>query len=326
MLWKKRTKGTQTTGRETGESSSVICFVGVVLGVPATNRSYNPHRTSKERSSLKLDILPNSEFNLSNTNHLLALALVIALLVESIRMWVGLFRARLNREPWLNWCDEPRATWTSMPEVTVVVLVFLMLVVKLDPSPRPEKPDPMTLNDLMMNLVVGGGIAFLLPAILICSHPPALFGIKFRSLVTQAQDGVKGFLLALAPTGILMLAIKGFRNEQNQNALLTLLFSRPGPAMVAAICIMAVVLAPLFEEMMFRVILQGWLMTRLKSNAAIPITAVIFAAIHGITDGIALLPLAFVLGFVFHRRHSYVSVIVIHGLFNATMLTLAMLQ
>ena len=38
-----------------------------------------------------------------------------------------------------------------------------------------------------------------------------------------------------------------------------------------------------------------------------------------------LLPLSLVLGCVFERRHNYATVVVIHGLFNATMLALALL-
>jgi membrane protease YdiL (CAAX protease family) len=106
---------------------------------------------------------------------------------------------------------------------------------------------------------------------------------------------------------------------------LTLLADSPDPLTVTLICITAAIMAPLSEEMMFRVVLQGALTRFSQPRIAIPVTAVAFAAIHGPIDGIALVPLALILGYVFDRRHSYVSVLVIHGLFNATMLTLALL-
>jgi hypothetical protein len=64
----------------------------------------------------------------------------------------------------------------------------------------------------------------------------------------------------------------------------------------------------------------------MPARVAIPFVAIVFAAVHGPVDGIALLPLALILGYSFDRRQSYLTVVVIHGLFNATMLALAMLS
>ena len=273
--------------------------------------------------------MPNSELVLPGTNLYVALLLVLSLLVGSLGAWIGLLRSRQSDQPWLDGCDEPRATWISFAEVTVLGLVFLMfaqlLTPKLDSLPPPS-PEPLTVTLLIVQLVFTGGLAVVFPAILICSQrPPSEFGFKLRSFPAQVRDGVIGFLLALLPMVPLMLFTAPFRNHDSQNPLLRLLADEPEPATVALICITAVVFAPLFEEMMFRVVLQGWLATKFKPSAAIPITAVAFAAIHGVVDGVALLPLAGVLGYVFHRRHSYISVVVIHGPFNATMLALALL-
>ncbi len=273
--------------------------------------------------------MPNSELVLPGTNLFVALLLVLSVLVGSLAAWIGLLRSRQSEQPWLDGCDEPRATWTSFAEVTVLGLVFLMfglmLMPRLDPVP-PVSSMPLSVRRLALQLVSIGFLVPLLPGILICSQrPPAEFGLKLRPFLAQVRDGVIGFLLALLPMAPLMLITAPFRNHDSQNALLKLLADEPEPATVALICLTAVVFAPLFEEMMFRVVLQGWLTTIVKPGTAIPVTAVAFAAIHGVVDGIALLPLAGVLGYVFHRRHSYISVVVIHGLFNATMLALALL-
>lgn len=244
--------------------------------------------------------------------------------------WVQLIVSRQCGHSWLEFNDKPRATWISFPETTVLLLVILMvslhLLPKFDQVPSIEPPAPLTLRMVVLDMAFRGGIALLLPAILICSQRPlAEFGIQWKPFFPQVLDGVKGFLLALVPTASLMLLTSPFRNRETQNALLTLLSDNPDLMTVTAIWVAAVVIAPLYEEMMFRIVLQGWLTTNVKSTAAILITAVAFAAIHGVIDGIALLPLACVLCYVCDRRHSYVSVLVIHGLFNATMLTLALL-
>ena len=116
------------------------------------------------------------------------------------------------------------------------------------------------------------------------------------------------------------------RNHETQNVLLRLLSESLGLDVLAAILFLAVVVAPLSEELIFRVLLQGALGSVMPARVAIPFVAIVFAAVHGPVDGIALLPLALILGYSFDRRQSYLTVVVIHGLFNATMLALAMLS
>ncbi|MDB5343079.1 MAG: Abortive infection protein [Schlesneria sp.] len=288
-----------------------------------------------------------------NPGQIVALLLAIVLLSASIAAWAGLLiRAQLTGEIGLDWCDEPRADWTRFPERTVLaltlVLISMHLLSKLDPpqaepddakpahvrhpdvhsklKPRPPEPVALTTDRLILNIVFTGGLAAVLVAILSCSQRSLVdYGLKWQSLGWQVVDGVYGYLLALLPMATLMFATSPFRDKHNQNALLTLLANSPDLGTVVVICFAAVMLAPVYEELLFRVVLQGWLTTVVDPRYSIPIVALIFGAIHGLPDGIALLPLTCVLGYVFHRRHSYVSVLVIHGLFNGTMLILALL-
>ena len=57
-------------------------------------------------------------------------------------------------------------------------------------------------------------------------------------------------------------------------------------------------------------------------RAAIPVAAVVFAAVHGFPDSLAIVPLALVLGDAYQRRRSYWEVVAAHALFNAVMLAL----
>lgn len=222
--------------------------------------------------------------------------------------------------------EEPRATWTRFPEVTALVLVALMVGMHLVPRAESAPASPeLTLGRLTSHLIFTGSVALVLPAILICGRSPSVFGFKLQSVGTQILDGVKGFLLALIPTAVLMVMTAPLRTRQTQNPLLTLLSDTQDPAVIALIVLAAAVIAPLYEEMMFRVILQGSLGSVVHPRLAVAMTALTFAAIHGAVDGIALIPLALVLGYVFQQRHSYLSVVVIHGLFNGTMLVLALL-
>lgn len=276
-----------------------------------------------------LNILLLVALTFPNAGQIVALLLALVLLSASIAAWTGLLiRAQVTGEIGLDWSDEPRADWTRFPERTVLalglVLIGMHLVSKLEP--RPTEPVVLTTERLMQHVVFTGGLATVLIAILTCSQRPlAEYGLKWRAFGWQVVDGVFGYLLALLPMAALMLATAPFRNRENRNSLLTLLSESSDLGTIAAICFAAVILAPLYEELVFRVVLQGWLTSVVDPRYAIPIVALIFGAIHGLPDGIALLPLAGVLGYVFYRRHSYVSVLVIHGLFNGTMLILALL-
>ena len=255
--------------------------------------------------------------------------LLSSLLTGSLIAWVRLWMDWRRQAFWLDWCDEPRARWTSFAEQTALLLAFLWLSLHLSSvlSPtQPEKPPALSPSALVGLLVAGGGIAVLLPAILLSSHRAlSEFGLTVHHLGRQIAVGVEGFLIAILPMTVTMLLTAPIRTRDSQNLLLKLLSDSVDPATLAIICLLAAVIAPLSEEMLFRVILQGWLISILDARFAIPLVAATFAAIHGFVDGIALLPLALVLGYVYHRRHSYIAVVVIHGLFNATMLVLALL-
>lgn len=96
-----------------------------------------------------------------------------------------------------------------------------------------------------------------------------------------------------------------------------------------ALAASALVVAPIFEEIAYRGILQTSLSRAMNSRwLAIAITSVIFAAAHGTVDAHAL-PVLFVLslafGWAYERSGRLAVPIVIHVLFNASNFTLALM-
>jgi membrane protease YdiL (CAAX protease family) len=91
------------------------------------------------------------------------------------------------------------------------------------------------------------------------------------------------------------------------------------------IVLSAAFLAPLTEELLYRVLLQGWAQSHLAPWQAIVASSFVFVAQHSMSDWLPLLPLALILGYVYHRRRSYLAVVVLHALFNGVMLALAWL-
>lgn len=82
------------------------------------------------------------------------------------------------------------------------------------------------------------------------------------------------------------------------------------------ILLMAVGLAPLVEELFYRVVILGGIVQTGRVGSGLVASSVLFCCAHGFPDSIALLPLAFALGYTYIRRQSYRTVMMVHFLFN----------
>lgn len=148
------------------------------------------------------------------------------------------------------------------------------------------------------------------------------FGIDGQGWRDEVRYAGLGYLASIPPVIVVMLLMIPFRSPETRNPLLKLLEQTGSDWTIIEVTFLAVVSAPLFEELIFRVVFQGLLESLLRPLAAILTPAVLFSIVHGPFDALPLLPLAIVLGVVYHVRHSYVAVVTIHALFNATFLIL----
>ncbi|MEX0702398.1 MAG: CPBP family intramembrane glutamic endopeptidase [Planctomycetales bacterium] len=153
------------------------------------------------------------------------------------------------------------------------------------------------------------------------------YGVHFHRWPRRMRDGALGFLASLLPVyGIqIALAETGFRSEQDANPFLKLLAENSVPEVVFWIGLSVIVFAPLAEELVYRVILQGWLATRWRPATAIVASSALFSLVHGWPDLLPLFPLALILGYVYHRTRSYIAVVTLHALFNGLNLAFQLL-
>ena len=130
--------------------------------------------------------------------------------------------------------------------------------------------------------------------------------------------GITVGLAALVPTAIgawLVQYFTGPRDSESTHILLKSIRDQ-GWEYILPIAITAVVLAPIKEELLFRVILQGWFADRV-GKAAILLSSLIFASVHGLADAPLLVPLSLILGCLYEYRRSYLEVAAAHAAFNA---------
>gem|GEM_PF-4625222 len=142
------------------------------------------------------------------------------------------------------------------------------------------------------------------------------FGFRKTEIGSQISDGCVGFLVSLAPVSLALFVSMPFRSVNTVHPFLKLVGLGLGWDDFALISFSAVVMAPLFEELVFRVLFQGFLQDRIHPVLAILFTSLAFGFIHGWPDMIPIFTFSLVLGYFFYRTNSYLTVVVLHALFN----------
>ncbi len=109
-----------------------------------------------------------------------------------------------------------------------------------------------------------------------------------------------------------------FTHEKPEEASISLFTSAHDPALAIAFAVLAVAIAPVFEELLFRGVIFNALLRYLPVGAAATISGIVFGAFH--LSWSAFVPLAssgIVLAFVYYRSGSLVASMLTHALFNA---------
>lgn len=133
----------------------------------------------------------------------------------------------------------------------------------------------------------------------------------------------QAFLVAYMPTVVLRGFLVYLIDDEASHPLLKMLQQDPPLDILAMIFFTAVIVAPIVEELVFRVVIMGGLLKVSPTWVAVVVSSVLFGLAHGFPDSIALLPLAFVLAYTYHQRRSYRTVILIHMIFNGFNMLLA---
>jgi membrane protease YdiL (CAAX protease family) len=256
--------------------------------------------------------------------------LLAVLVTGSCTIWMLLIDRKRRGQPFVDFNEEPRTAWRAAMDLAVAFGAVLLLVSSLIPrlmaSQPVEKVTP-SLNSVAFQALMSITLSLILLLALASGERSwSRIGVTSNRIREQIRLGIRGFFATVIPMGISMAATAPFRGPENQHSLLKLLMESRETSTLALIAFTATIAAPLFEELMYRVILQSWLASLFSPTIVIPTIALAFSFSHGWRDGLALIPLALILGYVFHRSHSYLSVVVMHALFNLTMLALQLLN
>lgn len=117
----------------------------------------------------------------------------------------------------------------------------------------------------------------------------------------------------------LLLGLLGEIPDNPQVSALT--FERPSPLTLLLSFIVVCAIVPLFEELLFRGLLFGWLRLYLGTAFAAGVSALAFAAVHGMLHAIpGIFALGVILALLYERSGSLWPAVICHGAYNALML------
>lgn len=272
-----------------------------------------------------------------NAPQAVAIAAVIALMGASGSAWAVILGRWLRQQPACPPAPVERRTWSTgltfvfgAVIVPLQVLALSQLAGQFLGIVKVSSRETFTLQLVQLSCAINAVQVLVLVGLTLLISPLRRSDFGLFTDVPDVLCGVFGFLASWLPVLLVNMAVglAGWRAPEGKHPFFHLLDSQGSFTTVAWIVFSVVILAPLAEELIYRVILQGWLEQRLPPWAAIGISSALFAAVHaspGRPDALPLWPLAIVLGVVYYRRHSLPAVMLIHALFNGSMLALAIL-
>jgi membrane protease YdiL (CAAX protease family) len=110
------------------------------------------------------------------------------------------------------------------------------------------------------------------------------------------------------------------------NPAAALLLAGDGAAEIATVAVLAVVIAPVTEEVVFRGVLYPVARERLGLPGGVVATAALFAAVHPLVDWLPLFVFAIGLALVYERRGSLLAPITMHAANNALGVAILMIE
>ncbi len=255
--------------------------------------------------------------------------LIVLLGAASLLVWTVIVRRWRAGQPILEAAPRLSSPHLMIALPAAAIYVVLLAVTQTQAAfTQPNVSPSLEVRDVQ-EVCLDGAFVTVIALIFLSGMqrtPPQDYGFNPHNLDRQFKEGGQAFLASVGAVFLLLLATRSLRTDENMHPFLKLLLNEPSAETFSWIVLAAVVLAPIKEELLFRVILQDGLARRLGAAPAIGIVAVLFCAVHGFPDSFALLPLALILGYLYHQRQSAIAVMTTHALFNLTNLALLLFE
>lgn len=266
---------------------------------------------------------------MTTTEKLLSLGL-LTIGAASVGVWTWLFQKTSRGEAWI--VPRFRHTVRTIPKgallfalVWIVSNLWLMAT-----SPGRTIDDELILKRLRSHLAEGCLLTLFIFALVWTGVPRRTdlirLGFRVDHWRRQLAVGGVGFLASLLPVYLMRVLTLPIQSDELVHPLLRIVEQQGMGLYLWPVAMLAIVLAPLQEELLFRVLLQSWIETFASARTAIVVASLTFAAVHGFPDALGIFPLALVLGYIYQRERSFPAVVVLHSSFNAFNLLLTLVH
>lgn len=243
---------------------------------------------------------------------------MIALLVACGAGWFVLAtratRAALAvpaRFPVHHWC------WPEGLFTACIVLFFL----STGAAAFGKEPQRVTLESIEMSVALYAAVCLFVLGFLVMRnvHLADAFGLGGTRAKTIAVPVVAAILVAVPPIYALQWWVySAFADVNAPQPIVTFLIEHQGVRDRVSVALIAMVAAPVTEELVFRGCLYGVLRQTAGRAVAIGVSAVVFALIHGHAASLpGLLILAVALALLYEATGSLWAPLALHSVFNA---------
>jgi membrane protease YdiL (CAAX protease family) len=255
----------------------------------------------------------------------------LALFAGSLALWVRILVKRIFGQPPLGLVERQPVSWEPAPLGATFLVAFYLPLFLFRLSPWLVGPiDPQSLGAVQWSSAFAITQIVAIVALLRLAGPLRKedFGLNLSRWRSDILVGAGGFLASFIPVYLVTVLQQflNWRGPDDKHVFFKILEASEGNGAVLWIVGAVVIVAPLAEELLYRVLLQGFIQSQLAPWMAISFSTAIFCFVHGQSDILPLVPLALILGYIYYRRRSYLALVVAHGLFNAMNITLALMR
>ena len=197
-------------------------------------------------------------------------AFTLTLVAASVWTWVYLL-ARLWRRGHIL-AYEPRRPVPWGPLAALLAVIFVLVALSAAATAEPPQPPPVLPNPLeaaqriigliFSEVVLTGGALFVIAVLSRADQRDLGLPAYVDGFVRDVGIGSVACLAAIAPVyGVLILVryVHGQLEEPSHHPLVEMVTREPQLGVVFLASVAAVVVAPICEEIVFRLLLQGWL-------------------------------------------------------------------